>query len=109
MALFEGPEDALGEQLGRLTGSFLVDAVLAFSTAGASTATTVIRQVAGVLRTVGRNLMRVVRMVARLIPRFPSVSSAASAACSAAPAAAPAACSGASAASSGAWPLGSCA
>ena len=70
MALFEGPEDALGEQLGRLTGSFLVDAVLAFFTAGASTATTVIRQVASVLRTIGRNLMRVVRMVARLIPRF---------------------------------------
>ena len=70
MRMFEGPDDALGEQLGRLTGSFLVDAVLAFFTAGASTATTVIRQVANFLRTIGRNLMRVVRMVARLIPRF---------------------------------------
>ncbi len=70
MRLFEGPEDALGERLGRLTGGFLVDAVLAFFTAGASTATTVIRQVAGFLRTIGRNLMRIVRMVARLIPRF---------------------------------------
>ncbi|MDH5359726.1 MAG: DUF4157 domain-containing protein [Gammaproteobacteria bacterium] len=70
MRIFEGPEDALGEMLGRLTGSFLVDAVLAFFTAGASTATTVINRVAGFLRTIGRNLMRVVRMLAKLIPKF---------------------------------------
>jgi len=70
MALFEGPEDRIGESLGRLVGSALLDVVLAFFTAGSSTALTVIRQIAGVLRTIGRNLMRVVRMVANLIPRF---------------------------------------
>ena len=70
MRLFEGPADRLGEQLGRLVGGFLVDAVLAFFTAGASTATTVINRVVGFLRTIGRNLMRVVRMIAKLIPKF---------------------------------------
>lgn len=68
--LFEGPDEKIGDLLGRLTGSFLVDAVLAFFTAGASTATSVIRQVAGVLRTVGRNMMRVLRIVGRLVPKF---------------------------------------
>lgn len=70
MALFEGPEDRIGEALGRLVGSALLDAVLAYFTAGSSAALTVIRRIAGFLRTVGRNVMRVVRMVARLIPRF---------------------------------------
>ncbi len=70
MELFEGPDEKIGDMLGRLTGSFLVDAVLAFFTAGASTATSVIRQVASVLRTVGRNMMRVLRVVGRLVPKF---------------------------------------
>ncbi|WP_320039947.1 DUF4157 domain-containing protein [uncultured Desulfobacter sp.] len=70
MALFEGPEDSIGQSLGRLVGSSLLDVVLAYFTAGGSAALTVIRQIAGFLRTVGRNIMRVVRMVARLIPRF---------------------------------------
>ncbi|MBD3358929.1 MAG: hypothetical protein GF363_17380 [Chitinivibrionales bacterium] len=70
MRLFEGPEDRLGESLGRLAGSFLIDAILAFFTAGTSTVVTVIRQVANVLRVVGRNVMRVVRMVGRLLPRI---------------------------------------
>ena len=70
MALFEGPEDRIGESLGRLVGSALLDVVLAYFTAGSSAALTVIRRIASVLRTVGRNLMRVVRMVRSLIPRF---------------------------------------
>lgn len=70
MAMFEGPEDRLGESLGRLAGSFLLDAVLAFFTAGTSTVVSVIQRVVNLLRTIGRNLMRVVRMVRRLIPRF---------------------------------------
>ncbi len=70
MGIFESAEDQLGEMLGRLGGSLLVDAVLAFFTAGSSTALTAVRAVANVLRTVGRAMARAVRMLTRLIPRF---------------------------------------
>ena len=70
MALFEGPDSAIGLQLGQLAGGFVVQAVLAYFTAGTSTAASAISTVARLLGTVARNVMRVLRQLAGLFRRF---------------------------------------
>ena len=72
--LFEGPVDAIGEQLGRVASHFLVQAVITYFTAGAGTAVTsglsIVRQIATALRTLGRAIRQIVQIVRGLFGRL---------------------------------------
>jgi phage-related protein len=72
MAVFESAEEAIGEQLGRITGSVLIQAVIAYFTAGAGAAVGVIGQISRALSTVGRAVGTVLRTVGRLLGRLVS-------------------------------------
>lgn len=69
MGLFQQPDSQIGQMLGNLVGQGLFEAVLAFFTAGGSTAATAVRQVAGILRRIARNLMPIIRRIVSFLPR----------------------------------------
>jgi hypothetical protein len=72
MAVFESAEEEIGEQLGRITGSVLVQAVITYFTAGAGAAVGVIAQISRVLSTVGRAVGQVLRVLGQLLGRLVS-------------------------------------
>jgi hypothetical protein len=70
MEVFESADDAIGEMLGRITGSILVQAVITYFTAGAGAAVGIIRQISSALGAVGRALGAVVRTLSQLFGRL---------------------------------------
>jgi flagellar biosynthesis protein FliQ len=70
IALFEGPDAMIGEMLGRVTGSYAVQAVLSYFTAGGASAASLISRIAGVLARVGGRVMSVLRSVVSYFPRI---------------------------------------
>ncbi|MBK8814441.1 MAG: DUF4157 domain-containing protein [Methylococcaceae bacterium] len=69
MALFEGADDQIGEMLGKVTGSFAVQAVLSFFTAGGAGAASAISRIAGILARIGSKIMPVLRSLVSYFPR----------------------------------------
>ena len=67
MAFFEGPDDAIGLALGRLTGSTLVTAVLTYFSGGVASGLEIVNKISGVLRTIGRAIGTVVKLLGRLL------------------------------------------
>jgi hypothetical protein len=67
MEFFEGADEAIGEALGRLTGSTLVQAVITYFSGGVGSAIPIIQKISGALRAVGQALGTVVRMLGRLL------------------------------------------
>ncbi len=63
MEIFEQPDEKLGEMLGNLTGGFIVEGIIAFFTAGSSLAASAVSRVVRLLRTVFRNLRRILGMI----------------------------------------------
>ncbi len=72
MEILESAEESIGQRLGELTGSFLVQAVIAYFTAGAGAAVGVAGQIARALGTVGRAIGQVLRTVTQLFGRLVS-------------------------------------
>lgn len=70
MEIFESADDAIGEMLGKITGSVLVQAVITYFTAGAGAAVGIIRQISSALGAVGRALGAVVRTLSQLFGRL---------------------------------------
>jgi phage-related protein len=70
MALFESAEEAIGEQLGRLVGNALLQAVITYFTAGAGAAIGVVQKITSVLGSVGRALGAAMRLLTQLFGRL---------------------------------------
>ena len=72
--LFEGPDEDIGVELGRVASFFLIQAVVTFFTAGAGTAITsglgIVRQIATALRTLGRAIRQVMQVLRGLFGRL---------------------------------------
>ncbi|MCG8457929.1 MAG: hypothetical protein MI919_16755, partial [Holophagales bacterium] len=70
MQLFEQPDDKLGEMAGNLVGNLLVEAVLAFFTAGSANAVSAISKVARLLAKVGKHMLKILKQLAGLFKKF---------------------------------------
>jgi hypothetical protein len=70
MQVFESADDAIGEQLGRITASVLVQAALTYFTAGVGTTVSLVGRIGNALRTVGRAVNQVLGMLRGLLGRL---------------------------------------
>jgi phage-related protein len=70
MEFFEGPDDAIGLALGRLTGSTLVTAVTSYFSGGVTAGLGIVSKIAQALGTVGRALGAVVKLLSGLLGRL---------------------------------------
>ena len=70
MEFFEGPDDAIGLALGRLTGSTLVQVVITYFAAGAGAAVGIVQKISQALGAVGRALGAVVKLLQGLLGKL---------------------------------------
>jgi phage-related protein len=70
MAVFESPDEEIGERLGHITGNMLVQAVITYFTAGAGAAVGVIREISSALGAVGRAIGQVVKTLTQLLGKL---------------------------------------
>ena len=73
MAILEGPDDAIGERLGEITGQALLRAVITYFTAGAGAGIGIIQDISRALSTVGRAIRQVVQLLRGLLGRLVSL------------------------------------
>lgn len=70
MAIFEGAESAMGEMLGKVTGSLLANALITYFTAGTGAVAGVIGKVSSLLGKVGEALAEAVQMLRQLLGKL---------------------------------------
>jgi phage-related protein len=70
MQVFESADDAIGEGLGRITASALVQAAMTYFTAGVGNTVSIVGRIGNALRTVGRAVNQVLGMLRGLLGRL---------------------------------------
>lgn len=72
MAILEGPDDALGERLGKIAGKYLLQAVITYFTAGAGASIGIVQKITHVLSEVGRAVREAIATLRALLGRLVS-------------------------------------